>query len=487
MIREKRCSAQEALAAHLAAVDRRNPAINALITLDRQRATDRAREADQALARGELWGPLHGLPMTVKDGYDTAGLRTTYALPMFRNYTPARDAQVVTRLKRAGAVIFGKSNLPLASFDWQCHHPNYGRAKNPWDLSKTPGGSSGGAAAALAAGLTPLEMGSDVAGSLRVPAHFCGVTTLRPTEGWVSDFGAHQPPGWPRLSNHLISFGPMARSVADLALAMSVVAGPGPERWELPRRDWREDPTDGLAGLRLAYWESPCGARVGAETRRAFRGFLDKLADAGCRLTQAEPYDLGEAYKIWSQVEGFLINAGMPAVARLAPPLFWPLVSLAARPIAGADEFVHGLIHGFGLSRRGYFAALERRARIAQNLDAFFQEHDLFLSPVSATPAFSHRRPGRKIDVDGDKVLYGRAMGPFNCPTAAGGNPIAVIPIAKSEAGLPIGVQIGAARWRDPRLLSIAAHMETLADAQCGLARNFIASERPGGDHVKAR
>jgi len=461
MIRERACSAREVLAAHLAEIDRRNPELNAVITLDRKRAEARALAADEALARGETWGPLHGLPMTVKDGYDTAGLRTTYGLPHCRNHTPDRDAEVVAQLKAAGAIIFGKTNMPLASFDWQCKHPNFGRARNPWDPTRTTGGSSGGSAAALAARFTPLEMGGDVAGSLRVPAHFCGVAALRPTEGWVSDFGAHQAPGNPRLTLHLIAFGPMARDAADLELAMSVVAGPRPERPELPH--WRPDPIDGLAGLRIAHWDAPCGSPLCPDTRRAFTHFLDKLENAGCRLTETEPFDMHEAYENWSRIQGFMIGAYLPAIMRLAPPLVYPLAAAALRPFTGPDPFPLRLTRNIGRSRRAFFQALEVRNRLIAEMDAFFERFDAFVTPVAATPAFTHRRTGARIRVGDVNVPYGVAMGPFNCPLATAANPIAVIPIDRSAEGLPIGVQIGGPRWRDPRLLAIAAHMETLA------------------------
>ncbi len=179
-------SSREVVAAHLAQIERHNAQINAVVTPNAGAAMARAAAADEALAHGECWGVLHGVPITVKDAYNTAGIRTTYGLPETRNHIPDSNATAVQRLLSAGAILLGKTNLPLASFDWQCKNPTFGRTNNPWNLERTVGGSSGGPAASVAAGFAALELGSDAAGSLRVPAHFCGVATLRPTEGRVS-------------------------------------------------------------------------------------------------------------------------------------------------------------------------------------------------------------------------------------------------------------------------------------------------------------
>src|SRR5262245_15374911 len=248
-------SSVELLDHFLARVDEHDKGINAVVALDADRARARAAEADAARARGESWGPLHGLPMTVKDAFETEGLVTTSGAPVLADHVPDRDADAVALLKGAGAVVFGKTNLPLYAGDLQSFNEVYGRTNNPWDLDRTTGGSSGGAAAALAAGLTGFELGSDIGGSIRNPAHFCGVFGLKTTWGIVQIRGhIPGPPG--SLSDADVGvFGPMGRSAADLDLGLDVLAAPAPHdavAWRLELPPARNDGQ--VAGLRVATW-----------------------------------------------------------------------------------------------------------------------------------------------------------------------------------------------------------------------------------------
>ena len=239
-MKAKEVGSRELLDHLLARVDEHNPALNAVVTLDAERARTAADAADAATARGEDLGPLHGLPMTIKDVFETEGIRSTSGAPELMGHVPTRDAGAVARLKAAGAIVFGKTNLPLYAGDLQTFNEPFGVTNNPWDTSRTTGGSSGGAAAALAAGLTPLELGSDIGGSIRNPSHMCGTVGLKPSFGVVPQDGyLSGPTGLRSLDINVV--GPMARSVDDLSLAFDVLAGPGRPR---PARD----------GLRLAAW-----------------------------------------------------------------------------------------------------------------------------------------------------------------------------------------------------------------------------------------
>ena len=227
LIRSKQVSARELLSVYAGRIERLNAPINAVVTLDLERAAGRAAEADRATASGESWGPLHGVPVTLKDTQTTEGIRTTAGYPPLAGYVPAADGTIAARLKGAGAILLGKTNTALLAYDQQTSNPIFGRTNNPWDLTRTSSGSSGGAAAALTAGLTALDVGSDAGGSIRVPAHCCGVYGLKPTFGLVSQHG-HIPdvPGMPRLDWVLSTSGPLARSLEDVALALRVIAGP---------------------------------------------------------------------------------------------------------------------------------------------------------------------------------------------------------------------------------------------------------------------
>ncbi|MGZ3673665.1 MAG: amidase family protein, partial [Ktedonobacterales bacterium] len=250
-IQAKHVSAAEVLDAHLAQIEAHNPTLNAIVTLDAERAHERARQADLALARGEMWGPLHGVPFTLKDALATAGMRTTTGFPPL-DHIPQEDSTVSARLKAAGGILLGKTNVPPMLADCQSSNPIFGRTNNPWDIARTPGGSSGGAAAAVASGMTPFDIGTDLSGSLRIPAHFCGVFALKPTEHRVPLTGlipGLPPPPSVRIMSCI---GPMARTAEDLALLYSIIAGPDGRDTDVPPVPLDAVPSLDLQQLRIA-------------------------------------------------------------------------------------------------------------------------------------------------------------------------------------------------------------------------------------------
>ncbi|HKP76167.1 MAG TPA: amidase family protein, partial [Longimicrobiaceae bacterium] len=263
-IREGSLTSEEAVRAYLARIEALNPRLNIVVDLHADEALARAREADAATARGESWGPLHGVPITVKDVYDVAGMRITFGWVLARNNVPKADAFAVGRLRGAGAVVMGITNAPLGSYDWQCWNPLYGRTRNPWDPARTPGGSSGGSCSAIAAGLSALELGSDAAGSIRVPTHFCGVLAMKPTETRVSGRGHGHFPGIPYSLRHLCTYGPIARSVDDLELAMRLLVTPDPSFPDAPPVPFEPAPPRDPASLRIAWTDAFGGYPVSA-------------------------------------------------------------------------------------------------------------------------------------------------------------------------------------------------------------------------------
>jgi amidase len=246
-------SATEVLEAHLAQIATHNPTLNAIITMDAERARERAQEADKALARREIWGPLHGVPFTLKDAHATAGMRTTTGFPPLANYIPKIDSTVTARLKAAGGILMGKTNVPVMLADYQSTNPIFGRTNNPWNVERTPGGSSGGAAAALAAGMTPFEIGTDLSASIRIPAHFCGVCGLKPTEHRVPLTGLIPGLPGPRPVRIMSCIGPMARTVEDLALLYAIIAGPDGHDTDVAPVPLDEVPQLALKDLRIAF------------------------------------------------------------------------------------------------------------------------------------------------------------------------------------------------------------------------------------------
>ncbi|HHP7230341.1 MAG TPA: amidase, partial [Xenococcaceae cyanobacterium] len=303
MIRDKEVSAVAVLDAYLKQIDKHNAKINAIITLDAAKARTRAKQADEALARGENWGALHGVPITIKDTIETAGLLTTAGYPPLKDYIPSEDATTVARLKAAGAIIFAKTNPAKLAGDYQSKNPLFGQTNNPWDLERTVGGSSGGSASAVAAGFSPLDIGSDVAGSIRVPAHYCGVYGFMPTDRRVPTTGHIPPlPGKPNYIRHMLRIGPLARSVEDLQLCFSLIAGADIRQPEIPPVPL-DKPTDKkLSDLRIAWTYGVDFLPISQDTRSCIQTAINCLSDAGCYLEQCNPTDLDweEALAIYS-------------------------------------------------------------------------------------------------------------------------------------------------------------------------------------------
>jgi amidase len=432
-IRTRQISASEALDAHLAQIERHNAALNAVVIRDDAAARMRARAADAALARGELWGPLHGVPHTLKDAFATAGMRTTIGFPPLAQFVPSADATVVARLKNAGAVLIGKSNVATMLGDFQTGNPLFGRTNNPWNTERTPGGSSGGAAAALASGMTPFELGTDLAGSIRWPAHCCGVFGLKPTEHRVSlDGVVPDPRGTPRSVRIMSSVGPLARSVDDLALVYSLIAGSDGRDTDVPPVPLGLDAEPlALAGLRIAFAPNFPGLPIAAGMRSAVVDLAGELDRAGAIVDEARwpAFDLGAALASTGSLIGMAIGA------------FQNDGSDGGRP---------------GPSLADYFSALHRRDAVIGVWERFFDDCDVLLCPVAMTNAFTHCEPGSALLVDGKPVDY-HLVSAHTCLFNYSGHPALVMPYGLDDQKLPVGVQLVARRWDEARLLAVAA------------------------------
>lgn len=451
-------SSSEALDIHFKRIAEHNPKINAVITLNEEDARKKAKEADEALAKGKVWGPLHGVPFTAKDTFITANLKTCFSNPLYKNYVPKEDATLVAKLKQAGAILMGKTNAPDFAFDWQSNSALFGRTSNPYHLDHIVGGSSGGSAAALASGFTPICLGSDIGGSLRVPAHCCGITTIRPTEHALSDFGHLLFPDQPKVGRSMVTCGPMTRNIEDLKLAISVVWDKDTNNWLVPPVELKNQPSiTTLKGLKVAY-----NLKLGTvcqETKKLFQQFLDLLTKEGCKVEEAQPkdFDLEQIQEVWGIICGASdILASLPITALKFLPKLW------LRYKFPNTSFLKSLIKGINSSNRKLMYALQARDKFIQTADEFFTTYDVWLTPVGTSSAFKHCKTGSQIPVDSRQIPYTDFFAPFNCPTTVLANPIAVIPIGVSPLGLPIGVQIHARRWQDWRLLEIAGLMENL-------------------------
>ncbi len=446
-IRAGELSCRAVVEAFLARIAEVNPRIRAVVAEAPADALATADALDRELAEHGPRGPLHGVPMTVKDLHDVAGLPATHGLPFASRRPLSRDSTCAARLRAAGVVFVGKTNVPLAGYDWQTRSRLRGVTVNPFDAARTPGGSSGGAAAALASGMTPLELGSDLAGSIRIPAHFCGVMGLKPTEGRVPLDG-HGPPASRGVLRSMLTIGPMARSIEDLRIAFAVLTARSPDAMT---------PAIGPAQpLRVAWTDTLCGVTADSATRSALGAFVTALTARGAHVERACPtglHDAASALELWGAVNGFEFAQCWPPPFRWGA-LRWLFRTGIVRLAIGPGTLTDALSRSMAWSPRTWLRSLDRRAAFADEVERFVRGYDLFVCPAAATPAFEHRRRPTPIRVDDRQVPYAAAMAAFACPFAVSGHPSLVVPIGTTPAGLPIGAQLVARRGADEWLLS---------------------------------
>ena len=453
-IASKAASSVELLNHYFDRVDRFNPALNAIIVQRRETALARAKRADEALARGERWGPLHGVPMTVKESYDVAGTPTTWGAPQLKDNVAAKDALAISRLEAAGVVVFGKTNVPLMLSDFQSYNDVYGTTNNPWATDRTPGGSSGGSAAALAAGLAGIETGSDIGGSIRNPAHFCGVFGHKPTWNLLPPRG-HAMPGI--LSPSDISvIGPLARSAADLETAVHAMAGPD----EIAGRGLKlalPPLAKSVAELKVAVWQDDAVAPVDDAVAAAVARVATALADGGAHVDyEARPVAAEHAHTVYQS----LLQATMSA--RL-PEDRYQAVLRQVEALDPEDESLAATIQRSQVARfRDWTANNEKRTHLRWQWHAFFEGFDVLLAPVMATSAFPHdHRPfgERTVSVNGKDVPYFDQVFWAGLASVAY-LPATVVPAGLDASGLPVGVQIVGPEYGDLATLGIAKLLE---------------------------
>ena len=460
MIRQGELSAVEVLEAHLEQIAKHNSKVNAIATLDEERAIKRAIEADEALAKGENWGALHGVPITVKDTFETKGLLSTASYKPLANHIPQQDAIAVARLKAAGAIIIAKTNTPSLAADYQSNSPLFGQTKNPWHLDYTPGGSTGGGAAAVAAGFSSLELGSDIGGSIRLPAHFCGIFGIKPTDRLVPTLG-HLPelPGYPQSIRHILVVGTLARCIEDLELSLSIIAGADEKQPEIPPVRLETPAQKSLSSLRIAWTSELGNIAVTQEIRSSLEECAIKLAEVGCQLEQASPteFDFEAAWENYGMITGSELLTAQPAFS--SSNLMFAIKTIYNRTRVDRQfkdsPIERGLLKAFP-NFRNYMQALDRRDRLIAQMDRFLNQWDVYLCPVSTITAFPHCSPGKPMEVDGVKLPYTTACGAYTILFNFTGHPVVILPIGKNKQGLPIGMQIIGKRWQDMELLAIA-------------------------------
>jgi amidase len=459
-IREGRVSAREALEVFLARVEAHNPALNAVVVLDADRARKQADAADAARSRGEPLGPLHGVPMTVKESFDWAGHPTTWGLPFLKDTRAGADALAVQRLTAAGANVFGKTNVPLLLSDFQSYNDVYGVTNNPWGLDRTPGGSSGGSAAALAAGLTGLEIGSDIGGSIRNPAHFCGVFGHKPTFG-LAPMRGHSLMGM-MAPVDLSVIGPLARSADDLALALDLMKGADDVDGMFAAPDMPRL-TKPMDALRVAVWRDDPLCPVSAAVAARVDAVASALAAAGAEVDAAARPD----FSAEAANETYLALLWATMAARAPADQYAQhqakAASFAPDDQSQAAKFARSQV----MSLRDWTQQNEARQRIRWAWACFFQRYDVILTPIMPVGAFPHDHSpfeGRRLTIDGADTPYFAPLFWAGLATASY-LPATIIPAGQGPDGLPIGVQIIGPAMGDFLTIGLAQRLERMGFA----------------------
>ncbi len=445
MIRRREASSFEVVEAHLQRIESLDGDINAVVTLCAERALDRARQADTALSRGDLWGPLHGVPITVKDAFSTAGIRTTMGHKPFADNVPDYDSTPVARFLAAGAVLLGKTNMPPFGQNFQTDNELFGRTNNPWDLTRTPGGSSGGGTAAVASGMVPIELGADFAGSIRVPAHFCGVFGIKPTEFLIPAGARAQP----RLIRHMAQAGPIARSAEDLALALRILVGPDGEVYEVPPVSLTDPPNRPLASYTIAWMSGLIGAKPSKVIRASMSQLAKDLTTIGCQTeeTQPEGWTFEPLMETWAELGNAEIGSGIDDEEREET------CEKRGASYDAEDPLLRGMYRGLYADNRTFGQTLAKRDAFSAALDRLLERVDVLLMPTSMTTAFEHWPTGEPIPVDGRDEHYWTVGLGHTVPCNLTGHPAVTCPIGLAEDGLPVGVQVVGRRWGDMELL----------------------------------
>jgi amidase len=458
LVRRKKIGSLELLDHFLTRIDKHNPKLNAIIWMDRDKARKRARVADAALKKGKRLGPLHGVPMTIKESFQVAGSPTTFGAPAFKNNVTDTTAPSAQRMIDAGVTLFGKTNVPLNLADWQSYNAVYGVTRNPWDTSRTPGGSSGGSAAALAAGLTGIDAGSDIGSSIRNPAHYCGVFGHKPTFGLVTYRGQALPGGV--AAPDISVLGPLARSAQDLNVALDIMAGHDPDDGGYLKLALPKCEKTSLRQFRVAVKLKDAASDVDTEYADQLQALIDKLAKAGAKVKEAEPdIDTARLHDLYIRLLRAATSARMPDA---------DIEDWKQEQASDPNDYLAKSMDGVTMSHRRWLQLDNERQQMRLRFNAFFKDYDILLCPVAASAAFPHdhthegKRWKRRITVNNkrvpptDQLFWAGYSGVVFLPSTVG--PAGMV------SGLPVGYQAIAAQGRDKTSIAFAK----LVEKTCG-------------------
>jgi amidase len=462
LIREGKATSVEIVEEHLLRIEERNVDLNAFVNLFKEEALATAAERDGQAREGRFLGPLHGVPVSIKEQFWIKGKRSTINTKMHKDFVAPEDAVIVERIRESGAVILGHTNVPRFLLDYQVWGEIYPEGKNPYNTECTPGGSTGGGAAAVAAGFSSMELGGDLGGSIRAPSNFCGLYGLKPTENTVPLHG-----NIPLAKDaktflvHMTQAGPLARTLEDVETLWKVIVGPHDSDRNTARIEWRAPVKTSLSEYKVAWLDGWPGHAVSKQVSEAIRGFAGKLEQQGCKMENRGPEGNlhEESLNLWMGILPYILAQGAPWFVR-------PLLKkdLNSRVLKGLTKYRKEFDRGFGMSANHYGEMMLRRSLAVSRWEHFFDDYDFLICPSSFGPAYARTKVGSKLRYEGTEMIYLDYMWPFMACFNASGHPVLNIPLGLSKEGLPMGVQIVGPYWSEPELIAFAKQASQLTD-----------------------
>ncbi len=453
-IRSGKATSTEIVTEHLAQIKRANEPIQAMIMVFEEEALRTAAECDREAASGNFRGPLHGVPVTIKEPFWIAGTRSTINLKLHKDFIPAVDAVIVDRIKKSGAVILGKTNIPAGLMDYQVFGEIYPEGKSPFNPDYTPGGSTGGGASALAAGFTALELGSDIGGSIRVPSNFCGLYGLKPTDKSIPGHGMMPIHKKSKSSiMHMATPGPLARTPEDMELLWKILVGPDESDRETPRIDWSLHVKKTLSDYKIAWTDGWPGHPAGKTVSARIGEFVESLKAYGVQTEKKIPDETlhGETLDLYVSLFPYVISQGAPAFIR-----FLMGMQFRGTLLKGVTKYNRLMNKAFKMDAGHYGEVLVKKAEITRRWETFFKKYDLLICPMAFGPAYKRTKIGTRLSFDGQEMPYLDYVWPFTACFNASGNPAINIPLGMSPDGLPMGIQVVGPWWSEPELIQFA-------------------------------
>ncbi len=454
LIREGEAKSLDIVEEHIDRIKKMNPDINALISLFEEEAINEARECDKEASRGSFRGPLHGVPVTIKEQFWIKGKPGNTNSTRLKDFVAPENAVIVDRILGAGAIILGQTNVSKNLTDYQVQGDIYPEGKNPYHTDFTPGGSTGGGAAALAAGFTPLELGGDFGGSIRVPAGFCGLYGLKPSEYTVPRHGmVPLPKNANTFLLHMVQPGPLARNIGDLGLMWNIIKGPHRSDRSTANIDWKNPAKRNLADYRIAWTDGWPGYQPGHQVSNGIKELINEYINKGGAAEKAIPegnlHD--DSISVYVSLFPYIVAQGNPWFVR-------QIIKSSFRKglLKGFRKHKSELNKGFHMNTNHYGEVLLRKNQITERWERFFEDYDFLICPVSYGPAYKRCPIGTQLNLEGNEMPYVEYAWPYNACFNASGHPAISVPLGMSEDGLPIGVQIVGPYWSEPELFHFA-------------------------------